>query len=78
MVNPLVRNIETLNAAVLAAIERGEQTVTIKLPCFELLAILEEIRDRRPRNYSRLIADDTIERLNAAIDRIECGRPQPT
>ena len=61
-------NIEKLNEAVLAAMARGEQTVKFEIPVMGWLAIFDEIRDRRPRNYSRLLVDDTITRLNDAID----------
>lgn len=52
------------------ALGRGELESTFKLPTMRWLDILDEIQDRRPRNYSMLLRDDLFDRLNAAIDRV--------
>lgn len=64
----LLRYLGNLADNLLASAARGEEKATIDLPVKAWLAIIDEIRDRRPRNYSRLLADDTIARLNEIID----------
>jgi len=55
----------------IAAISRGEREMSVRLSPIVWLALIEEIKRERPRNLSRLIADDHLNRLNAAIDRLE-------
>ena len=45
--------------ALIAALAAGQSTVTLELPVMAWLAILDEVRDRRPRNYTRILADHT-------------------
>lgn len=52
------------------ALAQKRTTVTLELSVFVWLNILDEVFDRRPRNYSRLLADDTLDRLNEAINRL--------
>jgi hypothetical protein len=54
----------------MAGLGRGELTVTFTLPAMTWLDILDEIEQRRPRNYSMLLRDDLFDQLNAAIDRV--------
>lgn len=53
-----------------AAMGQGHRTVTLSLDVFVWWGILDEIVDRRPRNFSAVFRDDTMERLHAAIDRL--------
>lgn len=62
--------IERLTEKAHAALARGEKTVTMTLPAAGWLVLFDEIRDRRPRNYSSLIRDDFMDRLNEAIERL--------
>lgn len=65
-------NIEALTAECEAAIARDGAGATVKyeLPAFHWLAIFDEIKNRRRENYSKLIADQHISELNAAISRL--------
>lgn len=54
----------------MAGLSRGELTVTFTLPAMRWLDILDEVEQRRPRNYSMLLRDDLFDRLNSAIDRL--------
>lgn len=54
----------------MAALGRGELSITYTLPTMRWLDILDEIQDRRPRGFSMLLRDDLFDRLGAAIDRI--------
>jgi hypothetical protein len=63
-------SMQRLETELMSALAAGRSEVTITLDTMGWLGIVNEIKDRRPRNYSRLLADDAMERLNAAIDRI--------
>jgi hypothetical protein len=54
----------------MGCLERRETMLTFELPVMAWMAFLDEIVGHRPRNYSQLLRDDTIDRLNAAIDRL--------
>jgi hypothetical protein len=54
----------------MGCLERRETMLTFELPVMAWMACLDEIENRRPRNFSQLLRDDTIGRLNAAIDRL--------
>lgn len=53
-----------------AHLGRGPAEVTLTLPVVAWVGILDELKERRPRNLSYLLANDTAERLDAAIDRM--------
>lgn len=55
----------------LAAMKEGKREVTYTLPVMTWLQLLDEVKDREPRNMSRLIRDDTLERMNSVIDRLD-------
>ncbi len=61
-------NIEILREKLMAALAEGKKTATIQLPVMGWLSLLDEIQDRRPRNYSALLQDDHLDRLNALIE----------
>jgi hypothetical protein len=63
-------NMRALEAELLAALARGDKTLKLELSVVGWMNVVDEIRDRRPRNFSRLLADDTLARMNAAIDRV--------
>jgi hypothetical protein len=78
-------NMRALEVELEVAFARGDKTATLKLSTLGWLSIVAEIKDRRPRNYSRWLADDTLARLNEAIERlhevavfmIACGSSVP-
>jgi hypothetical protein len=53
-----------------AALVRRETFVSFELPVMAWVAVLDEIENQRPRNLSQLMRDDTLDRLNEAIDRL--------
>lgn len=54
----------------MAALAAGNATVSYQLPVLAWLDIIAEIKDRHPRNYSSLLRDDMMERLENAIERL--------
>jgi hypothetical protein len=64
-----LRSMKALSDNLLQQAADGASDATLKLPIKTWLAIIEEIKGRRPRNYSRLIADDTIERFEELWDK---------
>jgi hypothetical protein len=70
---PLMDHVLVLQEEVLAAVDRGEQTVSVMLDAAAWLAIIDEVKDRRPRNLSQLLRDDFIDRLEAVVMRLENG-----
>lgn len=65
-----VRVVQDFRERLMAALGRGELNSTFTLPTMVWLMLLDDMRDRRPRNYSAMLRDDTLDRLNAAIDRL--------
>jgi hypothetical protein len=63
-----IENVDKLREELMAALAAGKRTVTLNLPVLAWLAFLDEIQDRRPRNYSALLHDDHLDRLNASIE----------
>lgn len=53
-----------------AALARGERTLKIEISVNQWIIVLDDLKGQAPRNYSRLVRDDTIERMNEAIDRL--------
>jgi len=66
----LLRYIQSLGDDLLKAAADGKKDASIELPIHAWLAIIDEIKGRRPRNYSQLIADDTIERFIDIWDKL--------
>jgi hypothetical protein len=64
----LLDSMGALEAVLSAALARGDKTVKLELSVRGWMCIVDEVRDRRPRNWSRLLAADTIARFNEAID----------
>jgi hypothetical protein len=62
--------IQDIREKLMAGLSRGELTMSFSLPTMRWLDILDEIEQRRPRNYSMLLRDDLFDRLNSAIDRL--------
>lgn len=60
----------TLDKILMEAMARGEMSVKVELSVWHWLNILDEVKDRQPRNYSALLRDDLVARMNAAIDRV--------
>lgn len=73
---PLMEHVLLLQEEVLAAVERGEHTVSVMLDAAAWLAIIDEVKDRRPRNFSQLLRDDFIDRLESVVLRLENGRAE--
>lgn len=65
-----INTIAAMREHLMNALARRETSLTFDLPIMAWMAVLDEIEARRPRNYSQLLHDDTIDRLNAAIDRL--------
>lgn len=65
----LFQSIQSLTDKLLEEAAGGATIANPTLPISTWLAIIDEIKDRRPRNYSRLIADDTNERLLDVWDK---------
>lgn len=65
-----LRYFDALEAAVYQAVADGKPTISFELPSVGWMNIVDEIKDRAPRNYSRLLRDDLLERLGEAIDRL--------
>ena len=68
--NELMKAIQALADDLLASADAGNTSATVELPIKMWLAIIDEIKGRRPRNYSQLVADDTIERLLDLYDKL--------
>jgi hypothetical protein len=58
-----------MRESAMLALAAGHQTVTVTLTTLGLSCLLDELDDRP--GYGRLLRDDAIDRLNAAIDRLE-------
>lgn len=54
----------------MAALARGEMKVTMTLEALAWIDIIQELKDRNPRNFSSLLRDKTMERMEAAIERL--------
>lgn len=65
-----LRTIADMREKLMTGLSRGELTVTFTLPAMRWFDILDEVEQRRPRNYSMLLRDDLFDRMNAAIDRL--------
>lgn len=66
-----IAGIEAIREKAMDALAKRHAKVTVTFSPLGLLTLLDEIQDRNPRNYTALVRDDTIGRLNAAIDRME-------
>lgn len=47
---------------------RGDKTLAVSLSPREWVQFVEEMRDRRPRNFSRLLAEDTAQTFAALVE----------
>lgn len=59
-----------LEEKILAALYAKQDSVQINLPVRFWAAMLDEIKDRRPKNVSYLLADDRIQKMDGLIDRL--------
>jgi hypothetical protein len=53
-----------------AALAAGKMQTTMTLDTLAWIDIIQEIKDRNPRNFSQLLRDDQVNRLEAAIERL--------
>lgn len=51
-------------------LEEKKLMLTLELPVLLWIDIVSELRDRNPRNYSQLLRDDMMLRLEEAIERL--------
>lgn len=65
-----INTVEVLREHLMGALARRETTISFELPVMAWMAFCDEIEQHRPKNYSALLRDDAIDRLNAAIDRV--------
>lgn len=65
-----LNTVDEMREALMTALANRQTVLTYELPVMAWMAMLDEIANRRPRNYSQLLRDDIIDRLNAAIDRV--------
>lgn len=65
-----LNTVAELREHLMAALARRETVISLELPVMAWMAFCDEIADHRPRNYSALLHDDFLDRLNAAIDRV--------
>ena len=63
-----LENFDMLREALMKALANREKTVKLELSVLGWLALVDEIQNRRPRNYSALLRDDTLDRLEASIE----------
>lgn len=63
-------NLQTLQDTLFEAMSGGRGKVRLELDVRAWLEILQEVRDRCPRNYSRLLANEQHERMEVMIDRL--------
>lgn len=59
-----------LEEHLMSALAARQQTVVLELPVLSWLTILDEIRDRRPRNLTRLLADDSMDRFASMAEAL--------
>lgn len=60
-----------LEEELVAALAAGNATVTLELPTLQWLELVQEIKNRHPRNMSRLIRDNLFEELGAVVSRLD-------
>lgn len=65
-----LRTIQELQDACMAALADRKLTLTLELSTLVWIDIVAEIKDRIPRNYSQLLRDDMMDRLEDAIARL--------
>jgi hypothetical protein len=65
-----INTIAEMRELIMAALANKQGTLTLELPTMAWMAVLDEIEARRPRNFSQLLRDDTIDRLNDVIERL--------
>lgn len=66
----VVAVIENVRFDVMAALARGDREVTITASPLMIAGLLDDMLDRKPRNFSMLLRDHTIDRLEGAIARL--------
>jgi hypothetical protein len=66
-----IENIENLREVLMRALADGRKTVKFELDVFGWLMLLDEVQDRRPRNYSALLRDDAMDRLEDSIEWLQ-------
>lgn len=66
----LLQSVDELEAKCFEALQNKKMLLALELPVLLWLDIVSEIRDRNPRNYSQLLRDDTMQRLEEAIERL--------
>jgi hypothetical protein len=66
-----LQHVKKLQGAVMQAADAGMKDVQVTLSVPAWLAIIDEIKDRRPRNYSMLLADEIIDRLELVAGAME-------
>lgn len=52
------------------ALGEGKMQLTMTLDTLAWIDIIQEIKNRNPRNYSQLLRDDMMDRMEAAIERL--------
>lgn len=65
-----LNTVAELREHLMACLSRRETVLTFELPVMAWMAFCDEIEQHRPKNYSALLRDDAIDRLNAAIERV--------
>lgn len=65
-----IETVQGLKDHLMRTLENRRLTATYELPVLKWLDIIDEIQNRHPKGFSALFRDYTIDRLNAAIERI--------
>jgi hypothetical protein len=66
-----IENVERMRETLMTALAAGHKTVKFELDVFGWLMLLDEVQDRRPRNYSALVRDDAMDRLEDSIEWLQ-------
>lgn len=66
----VVENFEHIYEQATLAMAKGHTQTVFTVETKSFLALLDEIKNRRPRNISYLLADERISRMDDLIDRL--------
>lgn len=62
--------INAIQEQLFEALGKGQMQTTITLDTLAWIAVMQEVKNRNPRNYSQLLRDDMMERMDAVIERL--------
>lgn len=67
----IIESIDALERAATEAIAAGMETLHVELRTLAIIAVVDEIKGRAPKNYSALIRDDAVDQLKGIAERLD-------